>query len=271
MFTILACGAVFFPGLFITLRKVLRSTFTRWSDADVVCVSERLVSAIHASLATAAGLVIISSCKDVMTDRHWLVDGFVLFGAPYMAYDIFAMYLSHYHFQKAKGNYDSVCSHSLHTVKKFVRKEWLLILHHLVLLLIFVPAVLFFRGGVGDFFCGCIFSLEFSTPFISFGKIFIQLGLQDGLLHVINGVIVLLSFFICRILIFPYMYWMYGLKYDIPLHKAPFNVPVLCNLGCLTLLAPQLYWFSLLCRKAYRLYQRQMEVKVEVTDKSKSE
>ena len=41
MLSILACGTVFFPGLFYGFRKVLKSTFTHWSDADVVVVSER--------------------------------------------------------------------------------------------------------------------------------------------------------------------------------------------------------------------------------------
>jgi hypothetical protein len=37
----LACGVVFFPGLFFISRKVLESTFKNWNDADVFVVSER--------------------------------------------------------------------------------------------------------------------------------------------------------------------------------------------------------------------------------------
>ncbi|KAM3849625.1 ceramide synthase-like [Diretmus argenteus] len=256
MLTALAYGAVFFPGLFFSFRKGLGSTFTHWTEADVVAVSERLVSAVHASLAAAAGVVVVSSCKDVMTDRHWLVDGFVLFGAAYMTHDIYAMYLSHYHTQRVRGHGGAFTGHSLWTVKAFLHKDWMLVLHHLVLLLIFMPITLFFRRGLGDFFIGCIFTTEFSTPFVSFGKILIQLGLDDSRLHRINGVMVLVSFLCCRILLFPFMYWTYGRQYDIPLHSVAFHLPLHCNLGNLALLAPQVYWFILLLRKAHRLYRR---------------
>ncbi|KAM9359067.1 TLC domain-containing protein 3A-like [Symphorus nematophorus] len=257
MLSALVCGAVVFPGLFYSFRKVLRRTFTQWSDADVVSVSERLVSAIHASLATAAGVTVVTSCTDTMHDSHWLVNGFVLFGAPYMAHDIYAMYLSHFHVQRVRGHSQSYSSHSLQTVKAFLVKDWMLVLHHLTLLLIFMPIALFFRRGLGDFFIGCLLTTEFSTPFVSIGKILIQLGLDDTRLHRINGIIVLLSFFMCRILIFPFMYWMYGRQFGIPLHRVAFHLPLQCNVGNLVILAPQIYWFILLLRKANRLYLRQ--------------
>ncbi|XP_022623352.1 protein FAM57A [Seriola dumerili] len=257
MFTALACGAVVFPGLFYSFRKILKSTFTHWSDADVVSVSERLVSAIHASLATAAGVRVVTSCSDVMTDSHWMVNGFAVFGAPYMAHDIYAMYLSHFHNQRVRGQVSEHSGHSLQTVKAFLVKDWMLILHHLTLLLIFMPITLFLRRGLGDFFIGCMFTTEFSTPFVSIGKILIQLGLDNTRLHRLNGIVVLLSFFTCRILIFPFMYWMYGRQFGIPLHRVPFHLPLHCNVGNLVILAPQIYWFILLLKKAKRLYLRQ--------------
>ncbi|KAI3354480.1 hypothetical protein L3Q82_018992 [Scortum barcoo] len=257
MITAFVCGAVVFPGLFCILRKVLKHYFTQWSDADVVCVSERLVSALHASLATAAGVTVVTSCRDTMTDSHWLVNEFVLFGAPYMVYDIFAMYLSHYHTQRVRGQSRPYSSHSLQTMKAFLRKDCMLVLHHLALIFVFMPITLFFRRGLGDFFIGCLYITEFSTPFVSIGKILIQLGLDDSRLHMINGIVVLLSFFVCRILVFPFMYWMYGQQFGIPLHSVAFHLPLHCNVGNLVILAPQVYWFVLLLRKANRLYLRQ--------------
>lgn len=250
MFTALICGAGVFPGLFYGFRVFLRRSFTGWSEADVACVSERLVSSIQACLSTAAGVTVVTSCRDVMTDSHWLVNAYVLFGAPYMVYDIYAMYLSHYHTPRVTG-------HSLQTLKAFLRKDWMMVLHHLALVLIFMPITLFFRRGLGDFFIGCLFITEFSTPFVSIARILIQLGLDDTRLHRINSFVVLLSFFTCRILIFPYMYWMYGRQFGVPLHRVAFHLPLHCNLGNLVILAPQVHWFILLLRKACRLYLRQ--------------
>lgn len=84
----------------------------------------------------------------------------------------------------------------------------------------------------------------------------VQLGLDDTRLHKINGLMVLLSFFTCRILVFPFMYWMYGRQFEIPLHRVAFHLPLQCNVGNLVILAPQIYWFILLLRKANRLYLR---------------
>ncbi|XP_045062771.1 ceramide synthase-like [Coregonus clupeaformis] len=258
MLQILACGVVIFPGLFFIFRRVLPSIFKQWTDADVVLVSERLVSSIHAIMATTAGVIVVSECSgNIMTDRYWLATYFVIwYGVPYMTYDIYAMYLSHYYRFRVKGH-EEYKEHSLTTVNSFVRREFLLVLHHIALLTILLPVTLFFRRDQGDYFIGCLFLTELSTPFVSLGKILIQLGLQDCWVHKANGGMVLLSFFLCRIALFPYMYWVYGRHYGIPVYGVPFHLTLLVNLGNLCILAPQVYWFVLLCRKGWRLYQRQ--------------
>lgn len=100
-------------------------------------------------------------------------------------------------------------------------------------------------------------SLSFLPSFSPKLLLIIQLGLDDTRLHRINGIMVLLSFFTCRILVFPFMYWMYGQQFGIPLHRVAFHLPLQCNVGNLVILAPQIYWFILLLRKANRLYRRQ--------------
>ncbi|XP_013992528.1 ceramide synthase isoform X2 [Salmo salar] len=258
MLQVLACGVVVFPGLFFVFRRVLPSIFKQWTDADVVLVSERLVSSVHAVMATTAGVIVVLACSgNIMTDRYWLATYFVIwYGVPYMTYDIYAMYLSHYYRFRVKGH-EEYKEHSLTTVNSFVRREFLLVLHHIALLTILLPVTLFFRRDQGDYFIGCLFLTELSTPFVSLGKILIQLGLQDCWIHKANGGMVLLSFFLCRIALFPYMYWVYGRHYGIPVYGVPFHLTLSVNLGSLCILAPQVYWFVLLCRKGWRLYQRQ--------------
>lgn len=257
MLQVLGCGAVVFPGLFFLFRKVLPSIFKHWTDADVVLVSERLVSSVHAIMATTAGTIIVSSCRgNVIHDRHWLATYFVIwYGVPYMSYDIFAMYLSHYYRFQVKGH-EEYKKHSWRTVNSFVRREFLLVLHHIALLTILLPVTLFMRKDQGDFFIGCLFLTELSTPFVSLGKMLIQLSLQESWVHKANGGAVLLTFFLCRIALFPYMYWVYGQHYGLPLYSVPFHIPLSANLGNLCILSPQVYWFVLLCRKGWRLYKR---------------
>lgn len=155
---------------------------------------------------------------------------------------------------------------------------------------------------------GCIFTAELSTPFVSLGKILMQvceeggchevgawvpaasrgfgepagvcspspsqavplalltqhspvltfflsqLKMQDTLLHKVNGILILVTFFLCRILLFPFMYAAYGRQVGIPVYMVPFRIPLHCNIANASLIAPQLYWFTLICRKAARLY-----------------
>ncbi|XP_070411576.1 smoothelin-like protein 2 isoform X3 [Nothobranchius furzeri] len=181
MLQVLACGVVVFPGLFLAFRRILPSVFKHWNDADVVLVSERLVSSIHALMATTAGVIVVASCQgNVIYDRHWLATHFVIwYGVPYMTYDIFAMYLSHYYRYRVKGHEDYK-QHSLRTINSFVRREFLLVLHHIALLTILLPITLFFRKDQGDFFIGCLFLTELSTTFVSLGKILIQGTITQG-------------------------------------------------------------------------------------------
>ncbi|XP_030632907.1 TLC domain-containing protein 3A [Chanos chanos] len=257
MLTVLSLGVVVFPGLFVICNKALNSHFRNWNDAEVVQLSGRVVSTVHAILATISGVIIVTSCAgNVMTDRHRLATDFVWFGAPYMAYDIYVIYVNQYYKEKAKG-IAIYNERYFSRIKRLLLKDILIVIHHVALLTIFMPVVLFFRRGLGDFFIGCFFTTELSTPFLNLGKTLIQLGLEDSKLHKINGLMVLLSFFTCRILLFPFMYWVYGCSYNIPILSVPYHIPLHCNIGNICLLAPQVYWFSLLCRKACRLYSRQ--------------
>lgn len=110
------------------------------------------------------------------------------------------------------------------------------------------------RGELGDFFVGCIFTAELSTPFVSLGRVLIQLKQQHTLLYKVNGILTLTTFLSCRILLFPFMYWSYGHQQRLSLFQVPFRIPLFCNMANAVLIAPQIYWFSLLCKKAARLF-----------------
>lgn len=81
--------------------------------------------------------------------RHWLAATFVVrYGVPYMTYDIFAMYLSHYHRFRVKGQ-EGYRQHSATTIRSFLHKDFLLVLHHIALLTVLLPITLVRkrRGG----------------------------------------------------------------------------------------------------------------------------
>lgn len=82
----------------------------------------------------------------------------------------------------------------------------------------------------------------------------LQLKQQHTLLYKVNGILTVTTFLFCRILLFPFMYWSYGQQKGLSLFQVPFNIPLHCNVSNAILISPQLYWFSLLCKKAARLF-----------------
>ncbi|KAM3598271.1 uncharacterized protein V6R79_015935 [Siganus canaliculatus] len=251
MLALVAAGAAFFPGLFLLSRRALRAL--GWSEGDAAIVSTRLVSSVQAVMASSVGCIIVSSCSDLMEDRHWLTNAYILFATPYFAYDIYAMFLCYWHKLQVKGHEEAAAVGSTAAaVGGFLRREKLLVLHHVFLVAFCFPASVGWRNGKGDFFQGVLFLAELSTPSVSLGKVLIQFKQQHTLLHKLNGVLLLLTFFSCRVLLFPYMYFAYSRYASIPLHAVPLVAPWQCNLGAALLWPLQLYWFTLICRGALR-------------------
>ncbi|KAM6175314.1 TLC domain-containing protein 3A isoform 2-T2 [Erethizon dorsatum] len=216
MLLTLAWGSLFFPGLFALSTWALRRWRPAWSYNDCVMVGTRVVSSVQAVLATGAGIIIIRSCSNVVSDRHWLAREYVWFLIPYMVYDCYAMYLCDWCRIK-----DQNPGHSF-IFRNFLSQNRLMITHHMVILFVLVPVA--------------------------------QRKQQHTLLYKVNGIITLTSFFCCRILLFPFMYWSYGQHQGLSLLQVPYNIPFFCNVANAFLVAPQLYWFSLLCKKALRLF-----------------
>ncbi|CAL1599393.1 unnamed protein product [Knipowitschia caucasica] len=258
MLAVLAAGSVFFPGLFLLSKQCLKSfPMLRWSERDAVIVSARLVSSVQAVMASSAGYIIASSCADIIEDQHWLTSTYIMFAVPYFVYDIYAMFMCYWYKIQVKGHEEEAAPRSMRSVlASYLHREFLMVLHHVVMVTVCFPVSVFWRQGRGDYFQGVMFMAELSTPSVCLGKILIQYKQQHTLLHKVNGALMLITFFICRVLLFPYLYYVYGRYASIPFYMVPLTVPWHCNLGAALLMAPQLYWFSLICRGALRLFTR---------------
>ncbi|XP_034364019.1 ceramide synthase isoform X2 [Arvicanthis niloticus] len=261
MLTPMVAGGVVFPGLFLLSKNTLqRLPQLRWGEADAVIVSARLVSSVQAIMASTAGYIVSTSCKHIIDDQHWLSSAYTQFAVPYFIYDIYAMFLCHWHKHQVKGHGGEdgtprALGSTWAVVRGYLHKEFLMVLHHAAMVLVCFPLSVVWRQGKGDFFLGCMLMAEVSTPFVCLGKILIQYKQQHTLLHKVNGALMLLSFLCCRVLLFPYLYWAYGRHAGLPLLSVPMAIPAHVNLGAALLLAPQLYWFFLICRGACRLFR----------------
>ncbi|XP_042576537.1 ceramide synthase-like isoform X1 [Cyprinus carpio] len=258
MLSILAAGSIFFPGLFLLSKRFLKhAPGLKWSEKDAVIVSSRLVSSVQAIMASSAGYIIACSCEDIIEDQHWLTSSYILFAVPYFVYDIYAMFLCHWYKLQVKDHEEESEAKPMRSaISGYLRREILMVLHHVVMVTVCFPVSVFWRQGKGDYFQGVMFLAELSTPSVCLGKILIQYKQQHTLLHKVNGALMLVTFFICRVLLFPYLYYAYGRYASIPFYIVPLSVPWQCNAGAALLMAPQVYWFSLICRGAFRLFTR---------------
>uniref|UniRef100_A0A3Q3XHL7 TLC domain-containing protein n=1 Tax=Mola mola TaxID=94237 RepID=A0A3Q3XHL7_MOLML len=197
-------------------------------------------------MASVAGCIIASSCRDIVEDRHWLTNAYITFATPYFAYDIYAMFQCYWHKLQVKGHKEGGVSSPAAAVVAFLRRELLMVLHH-----IFVVAFCFPASVVT---MGVLFLAELSTPSVCLGKVLIQYKKQHTLLHKLNGVFMLLTFLCCRVLLFPYLYFAYSRYAAMPVYTVPLVAPWQCNLGAALLWPLQLYWFTLICRGALRQF-----------------
>ncbi|KAK2521323.1 hypothetical protein Q9233_011044, partial [Columba guinea] len=113
-----------------------------------------------------------------------------------------------------------------------------MVLHHAAMVLVCFPVATLWRQGKGDFFLGCLLLAELSTPFVCLGKVLILLQLQHTLLHRVNALLLLGTFLLCRVLLFPFLYWAYGRARGVPFLGVPLALPPQVNAAAAALLAP---------------------------------
>lgn len=101
----------------------------------------------------------------------------------------------------------------------------------------------------------CALLMEASTPFVSFRAILHNLGLRKSLIYVINGLLMVLVFFACRILIYPWFYHVHSLAKEIDFIEAVMKTPPRCAILMTLALLPQIYWFKIMLMGALKVLQ----------------
>lgn len=109
------------------------------------------------------------------------------------------------------------------------------------------------RGGLGDCVFSFFFLMEFSTPFVSFRSILGILKLKKTKLFMANGLLMLITFFIFRIVMLPALLIKYSHIVNLPFHTAVMRLPLGCQLSIIALFLPQFYWFGLMLKIALRV------------------
>ena len=69
----------------------------------------------------------------------------------------------------------------------------------------------------------------------------------------INGLLMVISFFFCRVMLFPMLFWWYSSMTGLSLITVFFSLPLWVHLGVLGLWTPQLMWFNKMLRGSIKV------------------
>lgn len=258
-------GLVFFVSLFdllnhFALRTPVGHMFQKKYEltlAEVLDISNKTVSAVQALLSCVTGCVVCTwSCtRNFLRSSHFLSEAYAWFGAAYFFYDIWSMYRVH-------SGHD-VNNHGcrLAQFKSYLIKQPVIVLHHLFIGSFGFLVIVYLRGSLGDCVFGFVYLMELSTPFVSFRGILSMLKMKSSQLYVINGLVMLVTFFFCRVVMFPYVFYLYSRIAGLSYWEAVWSVPVGCKIGVSVLFLPQLYWFSLMSCGAVRMFFHRRHLK----------
>ena len=83
--------------------------------------------------------------------------------------------------------------------------------------------------------------------------------LQDSLVYVVNGLLMMVTFFMCRVLMFPLLYYWYGATMGLAPAATLAAIPLWCHLGSLALWLPQLVWFAKIARGSAKLVREKLQ------------
>jgi TLC domain len=150
----------------------------------------------------------------------------------------------------------SINNQKLPAFIEYIKITKLMVFHHMFIGSYGLIVISSWRGGLGDCVFSFMFMMEFSTPFVSFRAILSILNLKKSKIFVINGILMLVTFTIFRILMLPTLLYYYSTVINLPFLQALLKLPLGCQLSILALFIPQFYWFNLMLRVALKVRKK---------------
>lgn len=273
-----------FYSAFSALKSVFMNTtfrekwvITRANALDFACKS---VSAMFAIMATLTGIYILTTSdhNERKTSHEFLVGRVLVVAVSYFLYDVYAMYEVYLAKDRPVGskttNEVTITSNDQQTLEStsasshnavlvnskeknfitFLHDNPLMAAHHLVIALIFTPLIALSRNHEpGDLMIAAALVMEASTPFVSLRSVLSDLHLKSSVLYVVNGLTMVFVFFWCRIAVYAIFYSIYGSLRNMTAIGAMWNTPWHCKIFTLMTLLPQLYWFRIMVRGAFKV------------------
>jgi len=255
-------GTVIFPISFVLQRywwkktKGGKATAIEFnlSDKDTVDICNKIVSSLQAICAGVSGWIIcINTVHDVLHSEDDMSIIYAWFGIPYFIYDTFCMY---YVFTYSLPS-EQQKRNCVWKFFKFVRKSPVIFFHHMIMAPVGWTLIVFYRDKLepGDFFVGIIYMMECSTPFVSLRFVLSKLKMKNSQTYIVNGVLMLISFPVFRILSVAYALVLYTQQNNYANVVMGFwSIPVHWQVIWVTAVAPQIYWFFLMWKGLMKIF-----------------
>jgi len=201
--------------------------------------ADRFMSTVHALVAGVLGLGVEALTDPQCTTRMTWVSAVFLMFLGYLAVDLVSM-----------------CICDVWQAWRPVDKS--MILHHVFILSFFT---LGYVVDVGVWFGSALLINELSTPFVNVFWYLKYIGQKESKAFKINGTVLLLTFFVFRILYIPFNFWHFqahGLCLDSE-NPAYQHLSWLMLIGYVAIYLINLFWFSKLVRGALQALQKKEE------------
>lgn len=235
-----------------------RLNITKVTGYDMAC---KLVSAMFAVAASSSGAFLMFFADIVPSKVHPLLSHIFLVVIAYFIYDLYAMFRV---FEVQKRPEETTLS----LLSRFSKAKPLLIVHHVAVGCVFTPMMTTrMDHEPGELMVACALIFEASTPFVSLRAVLSYLDLKKSLLYVVNGLVMVVMFFSCRILIYPVFYLSYARQKGISFVQALGSTPNCCVVFMTLCFLPQVYWFYVMVKGAAKVLEQRKETSNGVAKK----
>lgn len=147
----------------------------------------------------------------------------------------------------------AVGSQKIPSFLQYIKITKLMVFHHMFIGSYGLVVISSWRGGLGDCIFSFMYMMEFSTPFVSLRAILGILQMKKSKLYMINGLLMVVTFAIFRIIMLPFLLYYYSTVVKLSFIEAIIKLPLGCQLSIIALFLPQFYWFNLMIQAALRV------------------
>jgi len=248
---LLFCFSVaFHTSLLLAGKHLLDHKFSAFtSSKNLWSAANWLVSIIQALLATSVGLIAVNlTNSDVLYTRVQFLKPYAWFSLGYWTYDLVCLFILVTQEAKNSGGL-------LRKMLNFVQWWPGIVFHHLGIIVFLYLGIIETSRVRGDGIIGFSLLMELSSIFVALRSLLGKLELKASLMYLLVSLSMVFTFFLCRILLLPYVVMLYCRQAELGLLQGVLALPTSCKVGTLSFYTLNMYWFSLMlkgCVKAVR-------------------